>query len=586
MAKHKRTASTSTSSTTPSRPLSHLAHHPLPSLVHLALRSAALLAVVGAALVLALAGWSVLRSATRVPLVAGRERVWLQYGEWRPPYADLVLDQRKYAAVRGQTYDLALELSVPVNDNNVALGNFMVSLSLLDGEGERVVNVSRPAILTHPSLSSSSSSPSSSSLFSLLNPLHLLRLPLSLLHPSSLLSSPSSALLCAQKAQTLLVPLLEGASLSAPPPQRRGWGSARRSAAGARVDRVWIEVGRRDAHDTPNGSSGFGGARKELQVFESWLRVETQLRGLRSIVHSHPYFSFALFLPSFLFLELVAALLVYTSYVLKPDSTFAAPFPFSNGSTSAAEDVLATTATSGESGNGYGTTSTTTAGTTATETGASSATVRPVKTEDESSTVTEGGSTTASDAEDEDVKPLLSPSTSRSVLAAFDAGADSPTFSASGDGSGSGSEEGGGEDLDPEVADRERARRMRLGRGGRGMSEVAPPSSREEEELEEDENEGAEVEEGVGEEVGEEMVGMEEEAVGMEEGGKDEGDGEGTVGGSETTARTRSTFGPFSVATTATTATGASGASASSGGSGGGLRSRGSAGGGAGGESG
>ncbi|GAA5844750.1 hypothetical protein JCM11251_002268 [Rhodosporidiobolus azoricus] len=541
MAKHKRTSSTSTATTSNSshsRPLTEAAHHPLVALAHLTLRSVALLSVLAAALILALSGWAVLRKATAVPLVRGRERVWLQYGEWRPPYATLELDQKKYA-VRGQRYDLSLELSVPVNENNVELGNFMVSLSLLDGEGERVVNVSRPvrpvmlrspfycakrapvceyqAILAHPS-HSTSSPPSSSSFLSLLNPATLFRLPLSLF---SFSTSPS---LCAQKTQTLIVPLLEDASLSSPPARKRGWASRRRVGYEVQgIQKMWVEVGRMDAHKMEETGEG---KVRELQVYESYLRVETKLRGLRSIVHTHPYLSFLFFFPSFVLLELLAALLVYTSYVLKPDSTFSLPAPFSNGSSgSAAEDVLSTT-------NGPSRIDTS-----AMETGVSSTIIKQEEEDGDSGSLTEGGSASSvtGSQEDEDVKPLLSP---------YTATLDLP--------SSTDESEGFGVDLDPEQAEHERARRMRLGRGGKGMSEVAPPSSGEEleEEVEESEEAG---EEGVIEEL-ERVEEAEMEAVE----GKEEDD-DATVGGSETTARTRSTFGPMSIATGTTASSSSSG---------------------------
>ncbi|KPV73459.1 uncharacterized protein RHOBADRAFT_55195 [Rhodotorula graminis WP1] len=94
--------------------------------VSLAWRSVALGGVVSLAVVISLAAWLVLRSALKVDPVMGRERVWLQYGQHKPPYALVQLDQRKYSTP-GKVYDVDLELVVPVNSNNLELGNFMAT---------------------------------------------------------------------------------------------------------------------------------------------------------------------------------------------------------------------------------------------------------------------------------------------------------------------------------------------------------------------------------------------------------------------------------------------------------------------------
>ncbi|GAA5948644.1 hypothetical protein JCM10213_003567 [Rhodosporidiobolus nylandii] len=294
----RRNSSTSKSTSSTSTSLSSVQQHPLLTVTHLALKSAALVSLALGGLLVALAGWTVLRRATAVPTLAGRERVWLQHGEWRLPYAEVGLPTGKYDA-RGQEYDVALELQVPVNENNLQLGNFMVSLSLLGPSGERVVN----AILTHPAISPSAS------FLRLINPFLLF------CSRQTSSSAGSGAYLSAPGTQILVVPLLEASPLgSLPSPHAARWASRT-----TRVERVWLEVGRRDAHPAVMvvGEKG-DAARRELQVYESWLRVETKLRGLRSILHTHPYISFAFFLPSFLFLELVAALAVYITYVASP----------------------------------------------------------------------------------------------------------------------------------------------------------------------------------------------------------------------------------------------------------------------------
>ncbi|TKA50183.1 hypothetical protein B0A53_06414 [Rhodotorula sp. CCFEE 5036] len=120
------------------------AGRPLPlSAALLLARSFALVALAAVALLVALAAWFAVRAALAVDPVVATERVWLQYGHHRPPYAHVKLDPLKYN-VPGPAYDVSLEATLPVNENNLRLGNFMVSLSLVDSLGSRAVNVSRP----------------------------------------------------------------------------------------------------------------------------------------------------------------------------------------------------------------------------------------------------------------------------------------------------------------------------------------------------------------------------------------------------------------------------------------------------------
>lgn len=77
---------------------------------------------------------------TRSELIPGPCR---RNSQHKPPYALVQLDQRKYSTP-GKVYDVDLELVVPVNHNNLDLGNFMASLSLVDAAGQHVVTESRP----------------------------------------------------------------------------------------------------------------------------------------------------------------------------------------------------------------------------------------------------------------------------------------------------------------------------------------------------------------------------------------------------------------------------------------------------------
>ncbi|BGP27616.1 adipose-regulatory protein, Seipin family protein [Rhodotorula toruloides] len=306
-------------------------------------RSLVLAALAATALLVALAAWFGLKSALRIDPVIGRERVWLQYGQFRPPYAIVRLEDGKYS-VPGRVYDVSVEASVPVNENNLELGNFMVAVSLLDGAGNRVVNASRPALLSptecvpRPAPAASKSLFHLPSLFTL--PLSFLPLPRtpSLFAFSSILPSPCAPL------QTLNIPILESTSFVSPiPSSSLGWVRRRRATRTLRgagpVKSVWVEIGRKDAYPHHEafdlteageghvdeqeavarrvGENSRQGERKirELQVHESWLRIEVKPTALRSLVYYHPYISFFFFVPSFLLFEALAALAVWAWWV-------------------------------------------------------------------------------------------------------------------------------------------------------------------------------------------------------------------------------------------------------------------------------
>lgn len=323
----------------------------------------------------------------------------------KPPYALVQLDKAKYSTP-GKVYDVTLELTVPVNPNNLDLGNFMCSLSLLDATGDHLVTASRPAILAHPSASAQACrAPSSSKHSSTLS--RLLLFPLTLVTRSTSTAAsclapftPSSQWTpgpgCATK---LVIPLLERASFASPAlsssaltarkPSRWTLGrgkKARRAASNGPATALWVQVGREDAHPSPaevetalkrgeeveqaEGRTETRVSRRErererpreLQVQEAWVRIEAQLHGLRCVLLSllnatvanvgpaapalvravrlspppgrelthtaparrafayhHPYLLFATFVPSFLALELLAALAAYVAYVLRAE---------------------------------------------------------------------------------------------------------------------------------------------------------------------------------------------------------------------------------------------------------------------------
>ncbi|GAA5875889.1 hypothetical protein JCM1840_002965 [Sporobolomyces johnsonii] len=442
------------------------------ALLSLAVRSFALASLVLSSVAVALVAWFSLRSALSVDPLLGRERVWLQYGHFRPPYAEVELPGGKYAAP-GNAYDLSLELRVPSSTQNLALGNFMVSLSLINNVDEALLNVSRPAILTHRSPSG-----------------------LSALLPLPVPAVPSAA------PQTLHIPLLESAPFNRNHPRSR-----------SAVQRVFVEVGRRDAHVVEGGTANGRVDRTrggEVQVYESWLRIEAKLSGLRALVRYHPYLSFLFFFPSFLVTELLACLLVYTVYVVRPPSQGVIP--------SLSEEGL------------------------------------PVSIKPEEDEGTEFGLMTEGEDE-EDLKPLL-PTFKTEEEEEEEEGAESTTTTAPTD-----------EEAAWRLQKRGELAARAMGPGGVGMSEIAGEEEAEEADVEE---------EGATETPTEEEEESEEGWTGVGGAAEDEGekpdefDGAATIGGSETTRATRSTFGP-SVAGTSSTRTTATSAPASAAG----LRGRG-----------
>ncbi|GAA5958604.1 hypothetical protein JCM3765_006691 [Sporobolomyces pararoseus] len=266
-------------------------------LFSLLIRSFLLLFLITSSLILALLGWLTFKSFLKVePDIIGREKVWLQYGEFKQPFAFVDLPKDKYK-VPGNNYDLSLELIVPNSQENFKLGNFMVSISLLNKESFSILNNSRPGILlNHPSTPSSSS--------------------------SSFLSSflkPSSSSL--PKLQELELPLLESIALN------RGGSNW---ADSQKVEKIYLQVGRKDSHPeyyynaqqlqlmSSTSSNKLG---NELQVFKAFLKIKVKLFGLRALIRSHPFISFSIFFPIFLFFEFLTAFIVYTYFVLRPSST-------------------------------------------------------------------------------------------------------------------------------------------------------------------------------------------------------------------------------------------------------------------------
>ncbi|KAF8647939.1 hypothetical protein AX16_006471 [Volvariella volvacea WC 439] len=88
------------------------------------------------------AGWVVWSTAAanwEVPL-------YLQYGDGSSPYAYTALPQ----LIPQQRYDIAIDLSVPLTEANLALGNFMTTLTLMTVTNKTLVIARKPAIILRP----------------------------------------------------------------------------------------------------------------------------------------------------------------------------------------------------------------------------------------------------------------------------------------------------------------------------------------------------------------------------------------------------------------------------------------------------
>ncbi|KAM5531877.1 hypothetical protein V8D89_014431 [Ganoderma adspersum] len=69
--------------------------------------------------------------------------LFLQYGDGGIPHAELAL----WNVVPNQAYDISLHLVVPANEANIALGNFMASLTLSSPSNTTIADVRKPAIV-------------------------------------------------------------------------------------------------------------------------------------------------------------------------------------------------------------------------------------------------------------------------------------------------------------------------------------------------------------------------------------------------------------------------------------------------------
>lgn len=268
-----------------------------------------------------------------VPDVGLRKEIWLQYGHDRPPFAHLDFAPSASASqlrepvvssssskpstditgeffAQDQAYDVTLELSVPLNQANLDLGNFMVDLDLKSKADRSVFHVSKPTLLTY------SAAP--------------IRAVSSL---SQLVSRSSPASSAPANAQLLRIPLLRRAVLrpssyapplsSTPPDPRadRKVTHGQLSVGRADADRFWMYGGNHNTlagiHTLPGNGKvvplavGSHSSRGELQTYSASLRFDAHLTGLRFFMYHFPLLSFFTFTTLFLSFEMATALTLW-----------------------------------------------------------------------------------------------------------------------------------------------------------------------------------------------------------------------------------------------------------------------------------
>ncbi|GJJ77753.1 seipin [Entomortierella parvispora] len=189
-------------------------------------------------------------------------QVHLQYG---PPVVAGVIGPKPSALVdfsrggrvdqvlRGdQAYDISVQLVVPTSQHNVALGNFMVTVSLLDKHDRVLSTSSRPALLTYESL-----------------PVRWMR---------TLWRAIPLVLLWSKEAQTIKVPVLERFLENSAHP----------------VSQALVQI-----------STG------QLQIYKCTLNVDAHFQGLRYFMYYHRVSTAIVFMSLFVFWEIVFTVMTW-----------------------------------------------------------------------------------------------------------------------------------------------------------------------------------------------------------------------------------------------------------------------------------
>ncbi|KAF9584712.1 Berardinelli-Seip congenital lipodystrophy 2 (seipin) [Lunasporangiospora selenospora] len=151
-----------------------------------------------------------------------------------------------------QAYDVSVDLRVPTSESNVALGNFMVTVSLLKENGETLVTSSRPAILTYESL-----------------PVRLLR---------TAWKSIPLVLLWSKEEQVLKVSILENYIENPSNP----------------IARAFVQV-----------------SNANLQIYGSTIHIDAHFHGLRYLMYYYKTSTAAVFMAIFIFWEVIFSIVTW-----------------------------------------------------------------------------------------------------------------------------------------------------------------------------------------------------------------------------------------------------------------------------------
>lgn len=228
-----------------------------------------------------------------VPQIGLSIPIWLQYGEGRVPYAMADLSNLANPIAIDQAYDVSLRLTVPVNDRNIELGNFMVRLTLKSAPPQNITlhRISRHASLIHQPRFART-----------LDTIKYLR-------TLFFLSAP-------RLVQHLNIDLFSQKVINPSSLAKKGG-----------LALAEIQVGRDDVYGSTiplAHAKGWG----ELHVYDATLVFEAHLDGLRALMYYHPYLSFFLFCTLFMIAEFTSVLCTWGLVALRraqskqPDQIF------------------------------------------------------------------------------------------------------------------------------------------------------------------------------------------------------------------------------------------------------------------------
>ncbi|KAF8953430.1 Berardinelli-Seip congenital lipodystrophy 2 (seipin) [Haplosporangium bisporale] len=151
-----------------------------------------------------------------------------------------------------QAYDISVNLAVPTSEQNVAIGNFMVAVTLLRADGKIIMTSSRPAILTYQS-----------------QPLRLMR---------TAWKAVPLVLDWSKEDQVLKVPMIENYVEDSANP----------------VTRAYIEISHPD-----------------LQVYRSTIHIDAHFHGLRYFMYYWKVSTALVFMAVFIFWEIIFSVVTW-----------------------------------------------------------------------------------------------------------------------------------------------------------------------------------------------------------------------------------------------------------------------------------